>query len=49
MTLPAKPRQAPAHSPRGTASPAMVHRMGVNTIDALIRKAPFAIVVMDSP
>ena len=46
---PANPSSAPAHSPRGTASPAMVLRMGVKMMDARIRNAPFAIVVSCSP
>ena len=46
---PANPSNAPAQSPRGTASPAMVLRMGVKMMDARIRNAPFAIVVSCSP
>jgi len=46
---PAKPSSAPAHSPRGTTSPAIVLRMGVKTMDARIRKAPFAMVVSCRP
>ena len=46
---PANPSSAPAQSPRGTASPAMVLRMGVKMMDARIRNAPFAIVVSCSP
>ena len=49
MTLPAKPSTAPAQSPAGTASPASVHSRGVKMMDARIRNAPFAIVVIDSP
>ncbi len=49
MMLPAKPVRAPTHRPTGTASPAMVHRMGVKMMDALIKNAPFAIVVNVNP
>ena len=49
MMLPAKPMRAPAQSPTGTASPAIVQRIGVKIIDALIRKAPFAMVVKVKP
>ena len=49
MMLPAKPIRAPAQSPAGTASPAIVQRMGVKMMDALIRNAPLAIVVKVQP
>lgn len=49
MMLPAKPTSAPAQSPSGTASSAAVHSTGVNTMDALIKNAPFAIVVNVKP
>ena len=49
MILPAKPVRAPTQRPTGTASPAIVQRIGVNIIDALMRKAPFAIVVKVKP
>jgi hypothetical protein len=47
--LPAKPVRAPTQSPTGTASPAIVQRMGVKMMEALMRKAPFAIVVNVKP
>ena len=49
MMLPAKPVRAPTQSPTGTASPAIVQRIGVNMMDALMRKAPLAIVVKVKP
>ena len=47
--LPAKPVRAPTQSPTGTASPAIVQRMGVKIMEALMRKAPFAMVVKVKP
>lgn len=48
-TEPANPSREPAHSPKGTDSPASVHSSGVNIIDARIRNAPLAIVVNVNP
>ncbi len=48
-TLPAKPVRAPTQSPAGTASSATVQRIGVKMMEALMRNAPFAMVVKVKP